>query len=606
MHHRMMHIFRLLLLGLVLLLARQAVAAPAMALGYTPKYRPGFTHFDYVNPDAPRGGTLILSGLGTFDSLNPFVLKGVSADGINTLVFETLMTPSWDEPFSEYGLLADDAEVAKDGLSVTFHINPKARFSDGSPVTAADVKYSFDTLKSDQAHPQYRFYYADIKRAVVVDRLTVRFEFVRRNPELHMIAGQIPIFSPHWLGGKKFSDVALERPIASGPYRVGKFELGKSITYVRNPHYWGRDLPARRGMFNFDRVVYKYYRDSTVALEGFKAGEFEFMAVNNSKQWARDFVGPRFDDGQIRKASFAHHNDAGMQGFAFNLRRPMFQDKRVREAITLAFDFEWANHHLFYDQYTRCNSYFSNSELAATGKPSAAELKLLEPFRNQLPAEVFGPAWQPPTTTPPHSLRQNLIKAKRLLNAAGWHYRDGALRNAQGQPLRFSVLLFQRAFERILAPFARNLAKLGIELDYRTVDASIYQRRVDSFDFDMVVTVFPESQSPGNELMGMFHSSSANRQGSNNVAGIHNPVVDALVEKVVYAPDRIHLTTAVHALDRVLRVGQYVVPNWYIGVHRVAYWDHFGYPKTLPLYYDPTSWMLMTWWKHPASTHSME
>jgi len=587
------------LLGLCLG-APAAQAEYAQAMGYTPKYPRGFSHFDYVNPDAPKGGSFILSSTGTFDSLNPFLLKGVSANGLNTLVFETLMAPSMDEPFSQYGLLADDVTEAPDGLSVTFHINPKARFSDGTPVMAADVKFSFDELKSDQAHPQYRIYWRDIKKAEVLGPRTIRFDFSRRNRELAMIAGQIPVFSRHWIGKHKFSDVTQKPPIASGPYVVASFSLGDYITYRRNPHYWARDLNTRRGMFNFNRITFKYYRDSTVALEGFKAGEFDFISVFNSKQWARDYTGPKFDSGRIRKVELPHHNDAGMQGFVFNTRRALFRDVRVRKAIALAMDFPWANRNLFYGQYKRCDSYFSNSDLAATGIPRGAELALLQPYRKELPPQLFTQPWKPATTKPPHSLRKNLIKAMHLLAEAGWHYRDGALRNAKGRPFRFEILLVQKGFERIVAPFARNLAILGIKVDYRTVDPAIYQQRVDNFNFDMIVQVFPESQSPGNELRNMFYSTAADQPGSFNTPGIKSPVVDAMVNKVIDARSRAQLVTAAHALDRVLLWGYYVVPNWYIGVHRIAYWKGFAYPKHLPLYYQATDWALMTWWKLPG------
>lgn len=584
-----------------LLVTGTAVAAPAQALGYEPKYAPDFAHFDYVNPVAPRGGEFILPAKGSFDSLNPFTLRGTAADGLSLLVFETLMEPSWDEPFSQYGLLAEDAELAEDGLSVTYRLRPEARFSDGVPVTAEDVKFSFDTLKSKQAHPQFRFYWADITSADVLDERTVRFNFARTNPELHMIAGQIPVFARHWVKDHSFERMALENPIGSGPYRVERYQLGKFITYVRNPDYWANDLNVRRGMFNFERITFKYYRDDTVELEGFKAGEFEFVYENNSKQWARDYVGPKFEDGRIVKREFRHHNNAGMQGFVFNLRRPLFTDKRVRRAISLAMDFSWANRKLFYGQYTRCDSYFSNSELAATGLPSGRELELLERFRGQLPEEVFTKPWAPPSTEPPHSLRENLKEAKALLEEAGWRYRDGALRNAKGQPFVFEITLAQKAFERVVAPYARNLERLGIKVNYRTVDFAIYQRKVETFDFDMVVHIFPQSQSPGNELMGMFHSSAADQEGSGNVIGIKNPVVDALIQEVIYAADREQLVAAVHALDRVLLHNEYLVPNWYIASHRVAYWNRFGYPDTLPLYYNPVTWAISTWWKQPAN-----
>ncbi len=572
-------------------------AASSQAMGYTPRYADNFSHFDYVNPDAPRGGELVLSGFGSFDNLNPFILKGVAADGLGSLMFESLMLKSLDEPFSQYGLLAEDAVLADDKLSVTFRLRKEARFNDGTPVTAADVKFSFDTQKSDKGHPQYRFYYADIERAVVVDERTVRFEFSRVNPELHLIAGEITIFSRRWVGDNSFDKVAMDMPISSGPYIIEKFDLGKNITYRRNPDYWGNDLNVRRGMFNFERVTYKYYRDFTVALEAFKAGEFEFILENNSKKWARDYVGPKFRKGLITKTQLKHANNAGMQGFVFNLRRPLFQDKRVRKAISLALDFDWSNRQLFYNQYERCDSYFSNSELAARGLPQGEELALLEPFRDQLPAELFTSEWRPPSTTPPASLRANLRQAKALLTEAGWSYSDGALRNAKGEPFRFDVVLAQKGFERILAPFARNLGKLGIHVDYRTVDTALYKRRMDEFDFDMVVSSFGASQSPGNELMSVFHSSSAEQKGTRNLFGLKDPVVDAMVENVIYATDRASLVTAVHALDRVLQHGEYLVPHWYIGTHRVAYWSgRFGQPETMPLYYSAEELVLSTWW----------
>jgi len=597
LHFRAMTSLFHMLVGLVWLATVQlAAAAPGIALGYAPKYSPGFTHFAYVDPAAPKRGSLTLSAIGNFDSLNPFLLKGIAAVGISDLVFETLMEQSLDEPFSQYGLLARDVVLARDGLSVTYQLDPNARFSDGSPVLAKDVKYSFDTLKSQLAHPQYRFYWADIRQAVVVDARTVRFDFSRVNPELHLLTGQIPIFSNRWGGGKPFDRIVTVPPLGSGPYRVDEVQLGKKISFERNPDYWAKDLNTRRGMFNYQRVAFVYYKDSTVQLEAFKAGEFDFVAVTNSKQWARDYRGPKFAQGLIKKAALKHSNNAGMQGFVFNTRRDVFKDKRVRKAIGLALDFEWSNQNLFYGQYQRCNSYFSNSELASFGVPQGEELKLLEPYRERLPPEIFTRPWQPPSTKPPSSLRANLRQAKSLLAQAGWTYRDGALRNASGAPLEFEILLAEKGFERIVGPFARNLARLGIQASYRTVDIALYQRRSDTFDFDMMVQAFGQSQSPGNEQMNMWHSSAAGKEGSNNVIGIKDPVVDAMVEKVVYASDRKSLVTATRALDRVLLNGEYLVPNWFTPTHRIAYWDKFGFPGQLPLYYSATEWMLRFSW----------
>ena len=592
----------ILLFVVSLLYLPQLVSAPSVALGYKPKYAAGFAHFDYVDPAAPKLGELVLSAFGDFDSFNPYILKGVAADGLSELIFEPLMVQSEDEPYSLYAHLAEDIELASDGLSVTFRLNPKARFSNGDPVLAEDVKFSFDVIRSDKGHPQFRFYWADIREAVVVGPRTVRFNFYKVNPELHMIVAQVPVFSPKWVGDLPFDKLTREIPIGSGPYTISGYTLGRDVVFERNPDYWARDLNTRRGMYNFERVIFKYYRDSTVELEALKAGEFDFKLVNHSKQWARDYEGPQFDDGRIQKREFRHHNDAGMQGFAFNLRRKKFGDKRVRRAISLAFDFAWSNKNLFYNQYERCDSYFSNSELAARGLPEGDELALLEPFRNQLDEAVFTRIWAPPDTAEPGALRRNLREAKHLLEAAGWRVKDGALRNAQGEPLEIEFLLAQKGFERILAPFAHNLHKLGITLRYRTVDVSLYVRRRRTFDFDMMVVSFAQSQSPGNELINMWGSSAADQEGSNNIIGIEDPVVDALIQKVIYAGDRKHLVTAVHALDRVMQHGEYLVPNWYIDKHRVAYWDRFDRPQSLPLYYEATSWALQTWWsKLPAA-----
>ncbi len=580
-----------------------AFAVSAMGMGYDPKYPPDFDHFDYVNPQAIKGGELVLSGLGSFDSLNPYLLKGIPADGLGELIFESLLEKSLDEPFTMYGLLADDFTLADDGLSVTFHINPKARFSSGKPVTAADVKYSFDTLMSKAAHPQFRVYYADVESAEVLDRLTVRFNFRQRNRELHMIVGEIPIFSPDWAGDKAFDKLDDVKPIASGPYIVDNYDRGKFIRYIRNPDYWAKDLPVRRGMYNFDRITYKYYKDSTIALEAFKAGEFDFFFENYSKRWARSHVGLRYDSGEIIKTELPHQNNAGMQGFAINLRREKFQDVRVRKALDLAYDFEWANDHLFYNQYVRCDSYFSNSELASSGLPQGKELELLNQFREQLLPELFTTVWKPPTTVPPDSLRANLRKARDLLAQAGWRVRDGVLKNDEGDVFTIDVLLVQKGFDRIFAPYAHNLEKLGIDMNYRTVDDSLYKRRIDNFDFDMVVVSFPESVSPGNELKNMFSSEAASMKGSRNLPGISSPVVDALIDRVIESENRAQLVTATHALDRVLLFGEYLVPNWYIDKHRIAYSKKLKHPETLPLYYDPVTWLLKAWWLEPEEKH---
>lgn len=570
-------------------------AAPSAAMGYTPKYPANFTHFDYADPDAKKGGKLVLSGRGMFDSLNQFILKGVSADGLG-LLFDTLMVRSADEPFSVYPLLANDIKLADDKLSVTFTIDSRARFSNGDKITADDVKFSFDTIMSEKAHPFFKFRYADVKEAVVLDKYRIRFNFKRRNSELHLILGEIEVFSPKWLEGREFDKMSEVAPVASGPYLIESFDLGKNIIYKRNPDYWAKDLPSRRGQYNFDRIQYRYYQDMVIGLEAFKAGEFDLRHEYYSKLWAREHNGPNYDSGKIKKENLPHSNNAGMQGFVFNTRNEIFKDPSVRYAISLAFDFEWSNDRLFYNQYVVNDSYFSNSELQSTGLPEGDELALLEPYRDQLPQEVFTEEWKPVSTAAPNSLRNNLRKARDILNQAGWKVVDGVLVNTEGKPLKFEALLGQKGMDRILASFARNLKKLGIQMNYRTVDPSLYIRRVRTFDYDMVVGSFPASMSPGNELVNEFHSSAAHKEGSRNLMGIENPVVDALVDKIISAEDRKQLVTACHALDRVLLHNYYLVPNWYINTHRVAYWDKFERPRTLPLYYEPVSWAISTWW----------
>ena len=590
-------LFRLLLVtGLLVCVCAQVSAAPSVALGYTAKYPANYTHFDYVNPAAPKGGTLTLSGFGNFDSLNPFILRGVSADGLSQLIFETLMVQSQDEPYSLYAHLAEDIQLAADGLSVTFKLDPRARFSDGTAVLAEDVKFSFDTLKSDKGHPQYRIYWGDIKSATVLAPRLIRFNFVRKNPELHLIAAQMPVFARTWVGTETFDKLSRVKPLASGPYVVGDYHLGKDITFNRNPDYWARDLPSRRGMYNFDRIVFKYYKDETVRLEALKAGEYDFVLENHSKMWARDYTGPQFDSARIKKEELSHRNNAGMQGFVFNVRRDLFRDKRVRKALSLAFDFAWSNKNLFYNQYVRCDSYFSNSELAASGLPQGDELKLLRQYEKQLPPEVYHTEWTPPRSDSPAALRENLKHAKILLEEAGWHIENGILKNTRGEPFEFEFMLAQKGFERILGPYAYNLRKLGILMKYRTVDVSIYSDRIRNFNYDMAVASYPESQSPGNEQYNLWHSRVADQKGSRNLIGIKDTVVDALVDKIVYAKTRSELITATHALDRVLLHGEYLVPNWYINIHRVAYWDKFKRPDILPMYYEAESWAMMTWW----------
>ncbi len=580
-------------------LAGPALAAHALAWGDAPKYPPGFAHFDYVNPQAPRGGTLSLAGYGSFDKLNPFTLRGLAAAGLGTLMFETLAVSSEDEPFSMYGLLADDIRFAEDALSITFHLNPRARFWNGDPVTAEDVRHSFEVLTGRQAHPRFRQYFADVARVVVVDMATVRFEFARRNHELHMIIGmQLPVFSRRWGAGQPFDSVVQDEPLTSGPYRIERFDWGRTITYRRDPAWWAADLNVRRGMFNFERVVYKYFKDETARLEGFKAGEFDWVAENSAKNWARGHTGRHYDSGEIVKREFRHSNSAGMQGFVLNTRRPAFADVRVRQALALAMDFEWMNRQVFYGQYVRSPSYFTNSEMEAKGLPSADELALLEPLRAQLDAAVFGEAVMPPTTDPPSSLRANLRRALALLAEAGWKVDgEGVLRNARGQAFGFEILSYSKGLERIAVPWARNLGKLGIAARLRITDPALYQKRMDEFDFDVAIHLYAASQTPGNELLERFSSTAADGKGSDNFAGIRDRAVDAIVQRLLASRTRAELVTAARALDRVLRAGWYLVPHFYAPTHRVAWRARLAHPDTLPLYYAAETWLLETWWE---------
>ncbi len=598
--------FFLVLSGLLGCLASDGVwAAYAIALNGTPKYPAGFQHFDYVNPQAPQGGELRTSSIGSFEKLNPFILKGAAAEGLQLLVFETLAVPSWDESDTVYGLLAKEIDVARDGLSVTFRLNRAARFSNGDPVLAEDVKYSFDQLMSKHAAPLYRRYWSDVKQMVVLDPYTVRADFRRKNHELKLIICQLPVFSHKWGDGKPFDKVILDAPLASGPYIVESYDLGKRITYKRNPAYWGNNHPTRRGMFNFERITYRYYRDTLARMEGLKAGEIDFIQENSSKNWARSHQGKRWEQGELIKKLFPHENGAGWQGFSMNLRRPLFQDKRVRKALWLAMDFEWMNRQLFFNQYKRSPSYFSNTEMAASGRPDARELKVLDElkarFGSRLPAEVFDEISPPPTTEPPHSLRDNLRQARELLAQAGWTYRDGALRNAKGEPFRMEMMLHERFEERVTAAYARNLEKLGIQLDYRVYDPALAQRKEENFDYDMVWGMMGGSQSPGNELFDYFGSASRDQPGSNNVMGIADPVVDELISRIVQAENRADLVTLVRVLDRVLRLGYYMVPHFHSNSHRVSYRRTLVQPEVLPRFYSIEEWAVKTWWMKPEA-----
>lgn len=562
------------------------------------KYPSDFTHFDYVNPDAPKGGTVRLSTIGTFDSLNPYTLGRPA--GLVTLSNDTLMTPSLDEPSSEYGLIAEAVRHPDDFSSVTYRLNAGARWHDGQPVTVEDVIFSLDALR--EAHPFYRAYYANIVKAEKTGEREVTFTFDQAgNRELPQITGQLPVLPKHWWTAKdadgnsrSLAKGTLQVPLGSGPYRVSEVRPGRSITVTRVPDYWGKDLPANVGRYNFDRITLEYYRDDTIALEAFKADKYDWRQETSAKNWATAYDFPASRDGRVVMEKFDVERGAGMQAFAFNIRRPQFRDIRVRRAFNLAFDFGWMKRNLFYGQYERTQSYFENSELAASGLPGKRELALLEPVRGQVPPEVFTQPFANPDNATARAQRSNLRKGANLLAEAGWTVKDGRLVDGEGRPMRVEFLLVQPAFERVVLAYANNLERLGITVSVRTVDASQYQARMDSFDFDIAVASWPQSLSPGNEQRDFWGSEAADTNGSRNFVGIKNPAVDKLIDNIIFARDRNELVAATRALDRVLLWNHYVVPQWHAPYERTARWDRFGHPDPLPPYAIgfPAIW----WW----------
>lgn len=580
-----------------LLLCNLAHAAPQHALtlyNEPPKYPADFKHTDYVNPDAPKGGTFRESSLTGFDSFNPFISKGVPADNIS-LIYDTLATQSLDEPFTEYGLVAGKIEKAPDNSWVRFYLRPEARFHDGHPMRADDVVFSFETLIKDGT-PLYRTYYADVDEVIAEDPLRVLFKFKRtNNRELPLILGQLPVLPKHWWATRDFNKGNLEFPLGSGPYQVAEVKAGRSVRYERVKDYWGKDLPINKGLYNFDQRITDYYRDATVALEALKAGQFDYWAEFSAKNWANAYNVPAVAEGRLVKEEIPNGNPTGMQGFVFNVRKPMFEDVRVRKAISLLLDFEWSNKQLFNGAYTRTRSYFENSDMAATGLPGPDELAILEPLRDKIPPQVFSEAFAPAKTDGSGMIRAQQREAYQLLQEAGWKIVDDKMVDTTGKPVTIEFLLAQTEFERILLPFKRNLADLGIDLVIRRVDVSQFINRLRSRDFDMVVGSFPQSSSPGNEQREFWKSTSADKPGSRNYMGLKDPAVDQLVEQLIDSDTRVSLIAHAKALDRVLQFGYYVIPNWHIKTFRVAYWNNLGHPKVSPLYDVGIS----TWWSKP-------
>jgi len=555
------------------------------------KYPAGFKHFDYVNPAAPKGGEVKYAVAGTsFDSFNPFILRGVPT-GIVMVTIETLMVSSNDEPFTKYCLVCETIEVPEDRSWVEFSIRREGRFHDGSPITVDDVIWTFETLKA-KGHPAYRSYYADVLKAEKKGERGVRFTFKPGiNRELPLIVGELPVLSKAWWSTREFDKTTLEPPLGSGPYRIDAFEAGRYVTLRRVPDHWAANLPVNVGRNNFDVARYDYYRDQTVALEAFKAGAYDIRTENQALAWATQYDNPALAQGLIKKEEIPEERVSGMQALVMNTRRAPFNDRKFREAMSYGFDFEWSNRTLFHGAYTRTRSYFDNSELAARGLPSPEELKLLAPFRGKVPEEVFTTEYNPPKTDGTGNTRDNQRVATRLLREAGYRIENQQLIDKQGKPVSFEILLVSPQFERIVLPYAENLKRLGINARVRTVDTSQYQRRMDEFDFDMTVSGWGQSESPGNEQRSFWSSAQRDVPGSRNLAGIADPAIDAMIEHIIAAESRADLVTAVRALDRLLQWGHYVVPNWHVRADRVAYWDRFSRPAvTAKVGYDPGAW----------------
>lgn len=558
------------------------------------KYPADFKHFDYVNPNATKGGRLAtLGGLG-FDSFNPFILKGDQATGLG-LLFDSLMVASGDEPNSVYGLVAHSVERAEDGLSITFFMRPEAKFSDGTPVTADDVVFSFETLK-EKGHPVYRFQLKDVEKAEALDPRTVKYTFAGpRLRDLPLTVAGLPILSKAYYDNVDFTKTSLVAPLGSGGYILSDYQANSFVEYKRREDYWAKDLPVNVGRYNFDTLRFNYYKDRTAWFLGLTSGEYDFAEEFTSKRWATEYSNlPAIRDGRMIRRTIPDATPSGTQGWFFNARLEKFKDPRVRRAIGHAFDFEWSNKNLFYGLYERTTSYFQNAEaMMASGKPSPEELALLEPHRDKLPPEVFGQPQSPPVSDGSGRDRRLLRKADELLRAAGWKLENRKRVNAKGEQLTIEFLRAEPSFDRIASPFIDNLKLLGIDAAIRPVDAAQFQRRLKSFDFDIATARFSMSLTPGNELNNYFSSSAAQTQGSRNLAGIADPVVDALLEKVMEAQSRETLNVAVRALDRVLRAGSYWVPHWYKASHNLAFWDKYAWPDTKPKY---ARGVLDTWW----------
>jgi microcin C transport system substrate-binding protein len=574
--------------------AGEPIRRHGMSLVGSLKYPADFKHFDYVNPDAPAGGEIRLTSTASssFDTLNPIPLKGEKALGLG-MVMESLMAVSLDEPSTEYGLIAEWASYPDDYSSVTFKLRDEARWHDGQPITPEDVIFSMEVYK--KYNPVAAEYYKNVIKGEKTGERLVTFTFdVKGNRELPQIVGELTIVPKHYWTGKDasgaqrdISKTTLEAPLGSGPYRIKSIDPGNLITYERVPDYWARNLPVRKGEYNFAKITYEYFRNASAAFEAFKVGQIDLWRESSSKNWATLYDFPAIRKGWvIKRDDVILKNPQPMQGFVFNIRRSKFSDPRVRRALGLAFDFEWANKNIFFDQYVRTSSYFQNTELASSGLPQGRELEILETVRNEVPPEVFTKEFKNPVNPTPQDLRNHLREAGRMLQEAGWRIKNGVLINTKtGEPLTVEFLVQAQAapmWKRVVLPYIANLRKLGVKAQIRAVDPPQYKLRTDEFDYDVIIESIPQSDSPGNEQRNYWGSAAADRPGSRNYVGIKNPAVDKLVEKIIFAKDRAELVAAARALDRVLLWNYYVVPQWHLVNERIAYWNRFGLPKTLP------------------------
>ncbi|WP_397452219.1 extracellular solute-binding protein [Pseudomonas sp. NA-150] len=603
---------RPLLLVISLVLSFSATAAISESHGYAQfgalKYPASFTHFDWVNPEAPKGGTLRIMAFGTFDTLNPYTLKGTSPIstpnflqyGVNELneplmVGTGLYDPSGDEPTSSYGLIAQSVEYSEDRSWVVFNLRPQARFNDGKPITAYDVAFSYRLLLRE-GHPQYRTALQEVERVDILNRHRIRFVFKRAgNPLLILRLGELPVLPQHYWKHRDFKATTFEPPVTSGPYRITHVLPGRQLVFERVKDWWGKDLPVNRGKYNFDKVQVDFYRDSEVAFEAFKAGEFDIYIEHQAKNWAYGYQFPAVDRGEVIKAQIAHKIPTQTQGLFMNTRRAMFADVNVREALSLMFNFEWTNRTLFSNAYTRSMSYYPNSEFSASGLPTGREHQLLAAWREQLPPALFNQPFSMSKTDGGGVPREVLRQALKLLAQAGWKLSDQHMLNRNGQPLSFEILLVNPGLERILQPYVEDLARLGIDAHLRTVDPAQYKQRLDPFDFDMILMTLNQTLSPGLEQWQYFHSSQASIKGSKNYAGVASPVVDSLLEQLLAAQTHDEQLAATRALDRVLLWQYYSIPNWYLDYHRLAYRNRFAMVTT-----PPYTLGLRAWWLKPS------